>query len=122
MNKTQIKVDNDIFDVDDIDWEYSLQESDTSGRSDDGSMHHDVVGMLTKVYCDFKDFRGEEEISKLLNLLEKTDCQLTYYDLKEKTFLTKSMYVSGDAISIKFINNEFLAEPFQLRFTSNKVD
>ena len=85
-------------------------------------MYHDVVGMLTKVYCDFKDFRGEEEISKLLNLLEKTDCQLTYYDLKEKTFLTKSMYVSGDAISIKFINNEFLAEPFQLRFTSNKVD
>ena len=85
-------------------------------------MYHDVVGMLNKVYYDFYDFRDEDATSELINLLEKTDCQLKYYDLKEKKFITKSMYVSGDKISVHYIKGEFYADPFQIRFISNKVD
>ncbi len=122
MEKTQFEVDGIIFDANDIDWEYSLQEGDNAGRSDDGTMYHDVVGMLNKVYYDFYDFRDEDATSELINLLEKTDCQLKYYDLKEKKFITKSMYVSGDKISVHYIKGEFYADPFQIRFISNKVD
>lgn len=122
MKKTQFEVDGVLFDADDIDWEYSMQEGQNAGRSDDGTMYHDVVGMIKKVYYDFNDFRDESETSKLINLLDKTNCQLKYYDLKEKGFVTKSMYVSGDKISAHYINGEFYADPFQIRFTSNKVD
>lgn len=121
MNKNQFKVDGVLFNADDIDWEYSMQEGENAGRSDDGSMYHDEIGTITKVYYDFNDFRNEDDASSLLNLLGKTDCQLTYYDLKAQDFLTKSMYVSGDSISAHLINGEFYVDPFQLRFTSNKV-
>ena len=121
MNKNQFKVDGVLFNADDIDWEYSMQEGENAGRSDDGSMYHDEIGTITKVYYDFNDFRNEDDASALINLLGKTDCQLTYYDLKAQDFLTKSMYVSGDSISAHLINGKFYVDPFQLRFTSNKV-
>ena len=122
MKKTQFEVNGVLFEADGISWEYSQQEGDNAGRSDDGTMYHDVIGTIYKLYYDFNDFRDEEATSILIDLLEETDCNLKYYDLKEKSFVTKSMYVSGDKISAHYINGEFYADPFQLRFTSNKVE
>ncbi len=121
MEKYEFEVDGVKFAADDIHWEYSFQEGSNAGRSDDGTMWHDEVGMITKVSFDFNDFRDEDQISELIKLMRKTDCSLKYYDLETKGFLTKSMYVSGDAIDAQYIDDEFYLKPFQLRFTTNKV-
>lgn len=122
MKKNEFKINNVIYTADGIGWEYSMQEGDNAGRSDDGTMYHDVIGMIKKVYYDFKDYRDEDKASCLINLLEETDCQITYYDLKEKGFVTKSMYIVGDKITGVLINDEFHTEPFQIRFVTNKVE
>lgn len=122
IKKNEFKIGEKIYTADKIGWEYQLQEGDKAGRGDDGSMFHDVVGMLKKVYYDFIDYRDEDGTSELINLLDQTDAMVTYYDLKAKDFVTKSMYVSGDKIEASLIDDEFYANPFQLRFTANKVE
>lgn len=122
MKKNEFKINDTIYTADGISWEYSIQEGDEAGRGDDGTMWHDVIGMIKKVYYDFTDYRDEDGTVKLINLLEETDCLVTYYDLKEKKFVSKSMYVSGDKITANLINDIFYTDPFQIRFTANKVD
>lgn len=122
MKRSEFKVDNVIFVADDISYEYQQQDGEQAGRSDDGTMYRDVIGLLNKVCYDFKDFRGEDEISKILKLLEKTSCSLYYYDLKEKDWLTKNMYIVGDAIKVKVINDDYTCEPFQIRFIQMDTD
>ena len=122
MKKSEFKADGVSFFADDIGWEYSQQDGELTGRSDDGTMYRDVVGLANKVYYDFKDFRSEDEVSKILKLLEKTSCILEYYDLKEKSFLQKNMYVTGDKVQAKMIEDELTCEPFQIRFIQMDVD
>lgn len=108
--------------ADDISYEYAQLDSDEAGRSDDGTMYRDVIGLTNKVYYDFADYRGEKEISDILKLLEKTSCTLNYYDLKEMKRIEKNMYVVGDAVKVKKIGEERTAEPFQIRFIQMDVD
>lgn len=122
MNKGQFKVDNVLFSADAISYEYSQLDGESAGRSDDGTMYRDVIGLTNKVSYDFNSFRSEEEISKILKLLEKTSCSLYYYDLKERSWITKNMYVVGDAVQAKAIGDEFTSEPFQIRFIQMDVD
>ena len=122
MNKEQFKVDGVLFIADDIGWEYQQQDGEGSGRSDDGTTYRDVVGLVNKVYYDFKDFRNEEAISNILKLLKKTSCTLEYYDLMERAFVTKNMYVVGDKVQAKMIGEELSTEPFQIRFIQMDVD
>ena len=122
MNKGQFKVDNVLFSADAISYEYSQLDGESAGRSDDGTMYRDVIGLSNKVSYDFNSFRSEEEISNILKLLEKTSCSLYYYDLKERSWITKNMYVVGDAVQAKAIGDEFTSEPFQIRFIQMDVD
>ncbi len=122
MKDTEFKFDGVVFCADDIGYEYSQLDSENSGRSDDGTMYRDVVGLTNKVSYDFKDYRGKEQISKILKLLEKTSGELYYYDLKEMDFVTKTMYVVGDVVKAKKVNDEMIAEPFQIRFIQMDVD
>ena len=122
MNKSQFKVDNVLFSADAISYEYSQLDGESAGRSDDGTMYRDVIGLTNKVSYDFNDFRDEDELSNILKLLEKTSCSLYYYDLKEKDWITKNMYVVGDAIKAKAIGSKFTSEPFQIRFIQMDVD
>ena len=122
MKKSEFKADGLTFLADDIGWEYAQQDGEMSGRSDDGTMYRDIVGLANKVYYDFKDFRGEEEVSNILKLLEKTSCTLEYYDLKERSFLSKNMYVVGDKVQAKMVGDELTCEPFQIRFIQMDVD
>ena len=122
MNKSQFKVDDVLFSADAISYEYAQLDGDDAGRSDDGTMYRDVIGLTNKVSYDFNDFRSEDEFSDILKLLEKTSCSLYYYDLKEKNWITKNMYVTGDAVQAKAIGDEFTSEPFQIRFIQMDVD
>ena len=122
MNKNQFKVDDVLFSADAISYEYSQLDGESAGRSDDGTMYRDVIGLTNKVSYDFNDFRSEEDISNILKLLEKISCSLYYYDLKEKNWIIKNMYVVGDAVQAKAIGDEFTSEPFQIRFIQMDVD
>lgn len=122
MDKSQFKVDGVLFSANAISYEYAQLDSESSGRSDDGTMYRDVIGLTNKIYYDFNDFRSENDISNILKLLEKTSCSLYYYDLKEKGWITKNMYVTGDVIKARAIGDEFTGEPFQIRFIQMDVD
>ena len=122
MNKSQFKVDNVLFSADAISYEYAQLDGENAGRSDDGTMYRDVIGLTNKVSYDFNDFMDEDELSNILKLLEKTNCSLYYYDLKEKGWITKNMYVVGDTVQAKAIGDKFTSEPFQIRFIQMDVD
>ena len=122
MKKSEFKVDNELFVADDISYEYAQLDGDNAGRSDDGVMYRDVIGLTNKVSYDFKDYRSEEEISKILKLLKKTSCSLYYYDLLEKGWITKNMYAVGDSVKAKIIEDSITSEPFQIRFIQMDTD
>ncbi len=122
MNKNQFKVDGVLFSADAINYEYAQLDGDNAGRSDDGTMYRDVIGLTNKISYDFNSFLSEEELSNVLKLLEKTNCSLYYYDLKEKNWVTKNMYVVGDAVQAKAIGETLTSEPFQIRFIQMNVD
>lgn len=122
MKDNEFTFDGILFSADTISYEYSQLDSDSAGRSDDGTMYRDVIGLTNKVCYDFIDFRDEEQISKILKLLEKTSGILKYYDLKERKFVAKNMYVVGDAVKAKKIGEQLTTEPFQIRFIQMNVD
>lgn len=122
MEKKHFKINDKIYTADNIAWEYSMQEGEQAGRTDDGSMWHDVIGMLSKVYYDFMDYKDEDGVSELINLIGESDVNVTYYDLKSKSFVTRSVYITGDKITAKLINGSFVIEPFQIRLITNKVE
>lgn len=122
MKKSEFKVDNELFIADDISYEYSQLDGDNAGRSDDGVMYRDVIGLTNKVSYDFKSYRDEEQISKILKLLKKTSCELYYYDLLEKSWITKNMYIVGDSVKVRIIDQSITSEPFQIRFIQMDTD
>ena len=124
MNRCEIQVDNETYIVDGISYEYSQQDIEQSGRSDDGTMYRDVVGLANKVYCDFndKDKWKEATLTNLLKLVKKTSCSFNYFDLLEFQRVTKPMYIVSDPIKVDLINGEFVAQPFQIRFIQMDVD
>lgn len=124
MNKYEIEVDDVTFIVDDISFLYSQQDGENAGRTDDGTMWRDVVGMINKVACDFKDmdkWKGDS-LSCLLKLLKKTSCTFSYFDPMENKKVTKPMYITADEVKVYVLNNEYVAQPFQIRFTQMDVD
>ena len=125
MNKSEIVVDGVTFVVDDIYWEYAQFDGEQAGRSEDGTMYRDVIGLTNKVYCEFKDkdkWRGAT-LSNLLKLIEKTSCSFNYFDLKENARVTKNMYIVSDAAKATLINDEFvLKDTLQIRFIQMNTD
>lgn len=124
MNKYEIKVDEATFIVDDISYEYAQLDSENAGRSEDGTMYRDVIGLTNKVSCDFndKDKWKDATLSEILKLVEKTSCSFNYFDIKDNQRVTKEMYIVSDPIKINLINDEMIAQPFQIRFIQMDVD
>ena len=93
MNKYEIQVDGTTYVVDGISYEYSQLDGENAGRSDDGTMVRDVIGLTNKVSCDFNDknkWRGAT-LSNLLQLVKKKTCSLNYFDAMANTRINKSM-------------------------------
>lgn len=124
MDRYDIKIDNNTYTVDDISFEYAQQDSEQSGRSDDGTMYRDVVGLANKVYCDFKDKDKwkEQDLSNLLKEIKKTSCSFNYYDPMNFERITRDMYLVADQIKVNLVNGEFIAQPFQIRFIQMDLD
>lgn len=119
MEKHQIKVNNTTINCDHLGFEYSQLDSEASGRSEDGTMYRDVIGMTNKIYCGF-DYKQGSELSTLLNLTDIESASVTYIDPKDGE-VTRNMYVVCDKIEILLINGEYVAEPFEMRFIQMDV-
>ena len=125
MNKNVVMIDNVQFIVDGMSYEYAQQDGENAGRSDDGTMTRDVIGLTNKVYCLFnsKDRWYGSELSKLLKLLKKKECTFSYFDPKENSRLTKQMYVVSDKCECTLVENEiYLKSPLEIRFIQMDVD
>lgn len=114
MEKYQIKVNNTIINCDKLSFEYSQLDSDSSGRSEDGTMFRDVIGMTNKVYASF-DYKQGSELTTLLNLADLTSASVTYIDPKEGQ-VTRNMYIVCDKIDVLLLNGVYVAQPFEMRF------
>lgn len=120
MEKYQIKVNSKIIDADHLSFEYSQLDSESTGRSEDGTMFRDVIGLTNKIYAKF-DYKQGDELSSLLNLIELTSATVTYNDPRGGE-VTKNMYITCDKVDILLINGEYVAEPFEIRFIQMDVD
>lgn len=119
MEKYQIKVNNTTINCDHLGFEYSQLDSESSGRSEDGTMYRDVIGMTNKVYAKF-DYKQGTELSNLLNLSDLTSASVTYIDPKDGQ-VTRNMYIVCDKIEVLLLNGVYVAEPFEMRFIQMDV-
>lgn len=125
LERNQITVDGVTFEVDGISYEYAQLDGDNAGRSDNGGMTRDVVGLTNKVYCSFNDkskWYGQN-LSNLLKLIKKKQCSLNYFDSKEYQRLTKKMYLVMDKVETTLIDGEtYLKNNVEIRFIQMDVD
>lgn len=125
MNKYEIQVDGTTYVVDDISFEYAQLDGDSAGRSEDGTMFRDVIGLTNKVSCGFKDknkWRGAA-LANLLELVKKTSCSFNYFDAMANARITKNMYVVSDSVKVTLMNGEYvLKDDFQMRFIQMDTD
>ena len=119
MEKYQIKVNNTIINCDGLGFEYSQLDSESSGRSEDGTMFRDVIGMTNKVSASF-EYKQGSELSTLLKLADLTSASVTYIDPKDGQ-VTRNMYIVCDKIEILLLNGVYVAEPFEMRFIQMDV-
>lgn len=125
MNEKYIvEIDGTKYKVDGLKFHYSQLDGENAGRGDDASMTRDVKGLLNKVTCIFKDSESliGESLSKLLKLMEKTECMFSFFDAKDNAKITKHMYITTDEVEVFLLNGEYVAKEFQLRFTPMEVE
>ena len=125
MNKYEIQVDGTTYVVDDISFEYAQLDGDSAGRSEDGTMFRDVIGLTNKVSCDFKDkdkWTGAT-LSNLLQLAKKKSCSFNWFDAMANTRITRNMYVAADPVKVTLLNDEYvLKDDWQIRFIQMDTD
>ena len=125
MNKKEIQVDGTTYVVDGISFEYAQLDGENSGRSDNGSMIRDVIGLTYKVLCDFKDKSkwSGATLSNLLQLVKKKSCSFNYFDAMANARITKNMYIVSDPVKVTLVNDEYILESdFQIRFIDMSVE
>jgi hypothetical protein len=125
--KNEIVVNgNKLIIVDKLSYEYSQQDSEASGNSEDGTMYRDVIGLKNKIYCKFEDpeLRTGTNLDNLLYLIGLSSMNVNYYDRRAKARVTKSMYFVVDKIELNpcEINDDYIAEPFEARFIQMTID
>lgn len=120
MEKYQIKINNTTINCDHLGFEYSQQDSEASGRTEDGAMHRDVIGIVNKIHCGFEYLSGSP-LQTILKLRKLTEANVSYYDPTDG-LVTKKMYVTFDKIDVNLIDGDYVAEPFDIRFIQMDVD
>jgi len=104
-----------------FDQEYAQLDGDTSGRSEDGTLYRDVIGMTTQLYCGF-NMKSGTELREILSLLSLTNMNVNYYDFRTGTRVTKPCYVVADKIDVKLINGVEIATNFEIKFIQMNTD
>ena len=125
--KNEIVVNgNKLIIVDKLSYEYSQQDSEASGNSEDGTMYRDVIGLKNKIYCRFEDpeLRTGTNLDNLLYLIGLSSMNVNYYDRRAKARVTKNMYFVVDKIELNpcEIDDDYIAEPFEARFIQMTID
>lgn len=117
---------NKLIKIDLIGYEYSQQDSEASGNSEDGTMYRDVIGLKNKIYLKFDDpeLRSGSNLDTILSLLDLSSMQVNYYDKKKKQRITLLMYFVCDKLQSQpcRINGDFIVEPFEARFIQMTID
>ncbi len=124
-NKYLLKIDGEEFIADDFGYEYSQFDGEGSGRGDDMTMVRDVKGLNNKLYAEFndKDRWYGQNLSRLLKLIEKKECTLTYFDAKEYDFVTKHMYLTVSKCSAGLLDGDLvMKDPIEVHFIQLDVD
>lgn len=121
MKKYQIKINNTTIDVDHLGFEYSQQDSESSGRSEDLTMYREVLGLINKIYVGFEPKTGSE-LNTILNIVKHTtSASVTYVDPLDGE-VTKNMYVVSDKVEVELLNGEYWSKPFEIRCTQMNGD
>ncbi len=125
--KNEIVINNNkLIVVDKLSFEYSQQDGEGAGRSEDGTMHRDLLGLTNKLYCKLEDpeKRSGTNLDNLLYLIGLSNMSVNYYDRRAKARVTKNMYFVVDKIELNpcEINNDYIAEPFEARFIQMNLD
>jgi hypothetical protein len=117
---------NKLLKIDLISYEYSQQDSEASGNSEDGTMYRDVIGLKNKIFLKFEDpeLRSGSNLDTILSLLNLSSMQVNYYDKKKKQRITLLMYFVCDKITSQpcRIDGDFIVEPFEARFIQMTID
>ena len=118
MNKNEITVDNVLYKVDQIGWDYPQTDSESSGATDDNVMYRDVLPRRMKLIVKFEK-PNEELASIILQMRAKESCTVNFWDLETRTRKERVMYPTSDQVnaSLLFNDNNFLCEDIEIRFT-----
>lgn len=124
--KKYIIVVNDVeYEVDGFGYEPTQLDSESSGRMDDFSMQRDVGGLTNKLYAKFTalDKWYGKNLSKLIKLIDLTECKLKFFSAKEYAWVVKRMYITVSKIEYTIINDEtYLTAPVDVHFIQMDVD
>lgn len=118
MEKYEVLVnENILLKVDGLAWEYPQTDGEGSGATDENVMYREVLPERDKITLSFSTGKTEAEIREILEVRSMVECDVNYYDLREGERVTRKMYPASDIIKAAYlIDDEFICEPFDLRF------
>ncbi len=105
------------LDADGMGWEYPQTDGEGSSATDENVMIREVLPERDKITLRFEKGTTEAKIRQILAVRAMDECEVEFYDLREGDRLKKKMYPVSDEIKAAYlINDEFVVEPFELRF------
>ncbi len=105
------------IEADGMGWEYPQTDGEGSSATDENVMIREVLPERDKITLRFEKGTTEAKIRQILAVRAMDECEVEFYDLREGDRLKKKMYPVSDEIKAAYlINNEFIVEPFELRF------
>lgn len=109
--------DSYVLKVAGISWEYPQTDGDGSEPNDNNVLVREVLPERDKVVVNFSSDTTEADLRIILKIRKMEECSFNYYDIREGKRVTRTSYPVSDAIKAKaLIDNEFIVEPFELRF------
>ena len=111
------------LEADGMGWEYPQTDGEGSGATDENVMIREVLPERDKITLRFEKGTSESKIRQILKVRKMKECVVEFYDLREGKRLEKMMYPVSDEIKAAYlINDEFVVEPFELRFVQTIPD
>lgn len=118
MKKYEVLVNGNItLTADGMGWDYPQTDGEGSGATDENVMFREVLPERDKITLKFDKGTTEAEVRTILQVRALEECTVNYYDLRTGGRVTRQMYPVSDEIKAAYlINDEFVVEPFELRF------